>query len=233
MTRRRDTAPLPQGREKVAAVDAMFDRIAPRYELLNHLLTFGMDWGWRRKTVAALGLRPASVILDLGCGTGDLCRELEKGGYVPVGVDRSEGMLGVAKTRAALVRGDACRLPFGDHRLDGIVCGFSLRNFLSLEPFAAECARVLRAGGRMALLEVSAPRPKILAAGHAVYFGRVVPVIGGLISDKAAYRYLPKSVAYLPDEPELLALFRNAGFADVSRRALSTGIAQLIVGTRS
>ncbi|MGH9022828.1 MAG: ubiquinone/menaquinone biosynthesis methyltransferase [Acidimicrobiia bacterium] len=233
MNRRRETAALPEGDEKVAAVDAMFDRIAPRYELLNHVLTFGMDWGWRRKTVAALSLKPASVVLDVGCGTGDLCRELEKGGYVPVGVDRSEGMLAVAKTRAALVRGDACRLPFASQSVDGIVSGFSLRNFLSLDPFAEECARVLRPGGRMALLEVSAPRQKFLQAGHSIYFGRVVPVIGGLVSDKAAYRYLPKSVAYLPEEPELLALFRNAGFADVSKRALSTGIAQLIVGTRS
>lgn len=223
---------LPRGAEKVRAVDTMFDRIAPRYDLMNRLLTFGMDVGWRRQTVAALGLPRGSRILDVACGTGDLCRELQGAGYVPVGVDRSAGMLAAARTSAPLVRGDGLRLAFPDGSVDGIVCGFALRNFESLAPFFAECARGLRPGGRVALLEVAEPANPVLRAGHSVYFGRVVPLVGGLLSDGAAYRYLPKSVAYLPPPDDLVAMLEGAGFADARRRLLSAGIAQLLTGTR-
>lgn len=229
----RSQGTLPQGDEKVRAVDRMFDTIAPRYDLLNRLLTFGMDVGWRRKAVRSLRLRAGSVVLDLACGTGDLCRALTAAGLRPVGVDRSQGMLAAARTEAALVRGDCLRLPVPDAAVDGIVCGFALRNFLGLEPFFAECARVLRPGGRVAVLEVSQPANPVLRAGHAVYFGRVVPLVGGLLSDRAAYRYLPKSAAYLPPDPGLVRLLASAGFPDARRQPLSVGIAQLLTGTRA
>ena len=223
---------LPEGAAKVKAVETMFDRIAPRYDLMNRLLTFGMDVGWRRRTVAALGLPRQSMILDIACGTGDLCRELHASGYRAVGVDRSMGMLVAARTTAPLVRGDGLCLPVPDGSIDGIVCGFALRNFESLGPFFTECARALRVGGRVALLEVSEPANPVLRAGHSVYFGRVVPLIGGLLSDRAAYRYLPKSVAYLPAEEALVGMLAGAGFPDARRTAFSTGIAQLLTGTR-
>jgi len=225
------SVPLPQGAEKVAAVDTMFDTIAPRYDLLNRMLTFGMDIGWRKKTVASLGLAPGSVVLDLACGTGDLCRVLTDAGLRPVGVDRSAGMLAAARTSAALVRGDGMRLPMPDGSVDGVVCGFALRNVLSLAHFFAECARVLRPGGRVALLEVCEPANPVLRAGHSVYFNKVVPLVGGLVSDRAAYRYLPKSLAYLPPGPEILDLL-GEGFDAAERRMLSVGIAQLLTGTR-
>ena len=224
---------LPQGAEKVRAVDRMFDTIAPRYDLLNRLLTFGMDVGWRRRTVRSLELRRGSVVLDLACGTGDLCRELAAAGLRPVGVDRSQGMLAAARTDAALVRGDGLRLPVPDHSIDGVVCGFALRNFLGLEPFFAECARVLRPGGRIGILEVSQPANPVLRAGHSVYFGRVVPLVGGLISDRDAYRYLPKSLAYLTSDDAIVGLLAAAGFPGARRRPLSVGIAQLLTGTRA
>jgi demethylmenaquinone methyltransferase/2-methoxy-6-polyprenyl-1,4-benzoquinol methylase len=227
------SATLPQGEEKVRAVDRMFDTIAPRYDLLNRLLTFRMDVGWRRRAVRSLGLPAGSAVLDLACGTGDLCRELAAVGLRPVGVDRSQGMLDAARTDAALVRGDCLRLPIPDGAVDGIVCGFALRNFLGLEPFFAECARVLCSGGRVAILEVSQPANPLLRAGHAVYFDRVVPLVGGLISDRAAYRYLPKSAAYLPPDPGLVRLLAGAGFPDARRQPLSVGIAQLLTGTRA
>jgi demethylmenaquinone methyltransferase/2-methoxy-6-polyprenyl-1,4-benzoquinol methylase len=227
------TSPLPEGAEKVQAVETMFDTIAPRYDLLNRLLTFGMDVGWRRRTVRSLGLPAGSKVLDLACGTADLCRELTAAGLRPVGVDRSAGMLAAARTSAPLVRGDALRLPVPDGSVDGIVCGFALRNFLALDPFLAECARALRPGGRVALLEVAAPVNPVLRAGHALYFGKVVPLVGGLLSDRAAYRYLPKSVAYLPPGDGLVSLLVDAGFADAERRLLSVGIAQLLTGTRA
>jgi demethylmenaquinone methyltransferase/2-methoxy-6-polyprenyl-1,4-benzoquinol methylase len=134
---------------------------------------------------------------------------------------------------ATLVRGDGLHIPVPDRAVDGVVCGFALRNFLALEPFFAECARVLRPGGRVALLEVSQPANPVLRAGHAVYFGRVVPLVGGLVSDRAAYRYLPKSLAYLPPDPAIVALLAEAGFPDAARQPLSVGIAQLLTGTRA
>jgi demethylmenaquinone methyltransferase/2-methoxy-6-polyprenyl-1,4-benzoquinol methylase len=210
----------------------MFDRIAPRYDLLNRMLTFGMDVGWRKRTVAALGLPPTSRVVDIACGTGDLCRELQSAAYVAFGVDRSAGMLEAARTSAPLLRADGLCLPFADGAVDGIVCGFALRNFENLGRFIDECARVLRHGGRVSLLEVAEPRPKVLRFGHSMYFGHVVPLVGGLVSDRAAYQYLPKSVAYLPSEPELLRLMVDAGFPDARRTPLSMGIAQLLTGTR-
>ena len=227
-----DRTTLPEGEEKVKAVDAMFDAIAPRYDLLNRLLTFGMDVGWRRKTVRSLQLPTGSVVLDLACGTGDLCRELAKRGHRPVGVDRSAGMLAAQRTTAPLVRGDALRLPFPGNSVDGIVCGFALRNFASFKPFLDECGRVLRPGGRVALLEVSEPENAVLRWGHGQYFGKVVPLVGGLLSDPDAYRYLPKSVAYLPPPNRMVAMMSEAGFGNASRRVLSTGIAQLLTATR-
>ena len=267
--RLRAQTPLPTGDEKVAAVDAMFDAIAPGYDLTNRVISLGLDVRWRRRTVRSLGLAPGSVVLDLACGTGDLCDELRRQGLTPVGVDRSAGMLAAARERALagatpssaaaaaagvtasagssgaiapLVRGDGLTLSFRDGGLDGLVCGFALRNFAALPPVLAECARVLRPGGRLALLEVDAPSQPLLRAGHQVWFGKVVPFVGRLVAARsgapreraaAAYRYLPASVAYLPPTAELLALIASAGFATVERHKLSGGIAQLLTGTRS
>ena len=188
---------LPKGEEKVRAVRSMFDAIAPRYDLVNRIMTFRMDVGWRRRTVRALGLPPRLAVLDLACGTGDLCRELVRAGLAPIGVDLSFGMLAAARTTAPLVHGDALRLPFADGSIDGATCGFALRNFVALEPFFAALARVVRPGGRIALLEVAEPANAFLRWGHGVYFGKVVPRIGALLSDGAAYRYLPR-VGRLP-----------------------------------
>jgi demethylmenaquinone methyltransferase/2-methoxy-6-polyprenyl-1,4-benzoquinol methylase len=210
----------------------MFDTIAPRYDLMNRLMTFRMDVGWRRRAVRVLDLGPSATVVDVACGTGDLCRDLTRLGYRPVGVDLSMGMLRHARASAPLVQGDALRLPFADASVDGAVSGFALRNFLALEPVFAELARVVRPGGRIALLDVTAPTNPILRAGHGVYFGKVVPRLGALLSDGAAYSYLPRSVAYLPGEDELLALLRAAGFGVVTRTVLSHGIAQLISATR-
>jgi demethylmenaquinone methyltransferase / 2-methoxy-6-polyprenyl-1,4-benzoquinol methylase len=223
---------LPQGEEKVRAVRSMFDAIAPRYDLVNRIMTLRMDVGWRRRAVRSLALRRGSVVADLACGTGDLCVELESAGLRAVGVDLSFGMLAAARTSAPLVQADALRLPLRAGSIDGVTCGFALRNLVELPPFLAELARVLRPGGRIALLEVATPPNRLLRLGHGVYFGKVVPLIGGLLSDGAAYRYLPQSVAYLPPADELLGMVRAAGFADVDRRLLSVGIAQLITGAR-
>ena len=226
------SAPLPEGDEKVRAVRSMFDAIAPRYDLVNRVMTFRLDVGWRRTAVRSLQLDPGSRVIDVACGTGDLCRDLVRGRYRPVGLDLSAGMLAYARTGAPLLQADALSLPLAGGSIDGAVSGFALRNFLALPPVFDELARVLRPGGRIALLDVAEPANPVLRAGHAFYFGKVVPRIGGLLSDPAAYRYLPKSVAYLPAPAVMLDELRQAGFTDVERRLLSGGITQLITATR-
>jgi demethylmenaquinone methyltransferase/2-methoxy-6-polyprenyl-1,4-benzoquinol methylase len=223
---------LPQGDEKVRAVRAMFDTIAPRYDLVNRIMTFGLDRRWRRAAVSALDLPAGSRLLDLACGTGDLCRDLTEEGQLAVGADLSLGMLTHARTVAPLTQCDALALPFAPGSFDGAVSGFALRNFVSLAPVFAELAAAIRAGGRIALLDVSTPANPVLKAGHGVYFGHVVPRIGAALSDGDAYRYLPKSVAYLPPGDGILDLLRQAGFTSVKRRLLSGGITQLITATR-
>jgi demethylmenaquinone methyltransferase/2-methoxy-6-polyprenyl-1,4-benzoquinol methylase len=224
--------PLPEGEAKVAAVRTMFDTIAPRYDLVNRLMTFGMDRGWRRRTVESLSLPPGEPVIDLACGTGDLCRDLVNGGYRAIGVDLSLGMLRHARTPSPLVQGDALRLPFPDGSIAGVVSGFALRNFVALPPVFAELARVLRPGGRIALLDVARPDNPLLRAGHAVYFAHVAPAIGGVLSNKTAYRYLPRSLAYLPPAATILADLEAAGLQNAERRLLSAGITQLYTATR-
>ena len=223
---------LPVGEEKAAAVRGMFDTIARRYDLVNRVMTFGLDVRWRHRAVDALGLPAGSVVLDLASGTGDFCRLLQRGGHHAVGVDFSDGMLRAARTTAPLVQADVGRLPVRDAAADGATCGFALRNFVDLEVVFTELARAVRPGGRIALLEVAAPPNPVMRAGHAVYFGKVVPVIGGLLSDRSAYRYLPRSVAYLPEDARLRAMLGAAGFSDAARTLLSGGISQLLVATR-
>ena len=225
--------PLPTGEEKVTAVRSMFDAIVPRYDMVNRIMTFRMDVGWRRRAVAELALPHGAVVLDLACGTGDMCRDLTGAGHHPIGMDLSFGMLAAARTDAALTQADALDLPVADASVDGVTCGFALRNFKELPPFFTELARVVRPGGRIALLEVAEPANPVLRWGHGIYFGRVVPVVGGILSDKAAYRYLPESVAYLPEPEEMLSQITESGFEAVDRRLLSTGISQLITATRS
>jgi|TARA_Y100000310_G_scaffold292153_1_gene320692 demethylmenaquinone methyltransferase/2-methoxy-6-polyprenyl-1,4-benzoquinol methylase len=211
----------------------MFDSIAPRYDLVNRIMTFRLDVGWRRRTVAALHLPCGSTVMDVACGTGDLCRDIQRAGHRAIGLDMSWGMLTMARTDSPLLHADALLQPVRSGSIDGLTCGFALRNFTALEPFLSEAARLLRQGGRMALLEVDRPTSTVLRAGHGLYFGKVVPLVGGLFSDRDAYRYLPRSVAYLPPEPELLAMISAAGFNSVDKVRLSGGIAQLVTATRS
>jgi demethylmenaquinone methyltransferase/2-methoxy-6-polyprenyl-1,4-benzoquinol methylase len=223
---------LPQGDDKRTAVRSMFDTIAPRYDLMNRLMTFRMDVGWRRTTQNALALEPGSVVLDLACGTGDFCVELARAGHRPIGVDLSFGMLSAARTDRPLVQGDLLRLPVADQSVDAAVCGFALRNLVELDPFFVELHRVVRPGGRIALLDVSQPDNRVMAWGHGIYFNRVVPKIGGLLSDRAAYAYLPKSVSYLPEPSVMMSKLEQAGLSSPRRRQLSGGIAQLLTAVR-
>jgi demethylmenaquinone methyltransferase / 2-methoxy-6-polyprenyl-1,4-benzoquinol methylase len=226
-------SPLPTGDEKTARVRAMFDTIAPRYDLVNRVMTFGLDRGWRQRTVASLALRAGARVLDLACGTGDLSRLGARCGYRMVGADLSAGMLAANDRAAPVVEADGRHLPFGDGAFDGLVCGYALRNFSDLAGTLAEAARVVRPGGRLAVLEVDAPASRVLRAGYDVWFRRAVPVLGAVLSDRDAYAYLPRSVAYLPPAPALRRLLREAGFSGVGIRPLAGGLSQLVVATRA
>jgi demethylmenaquinone methyltransferase/2-methoxy-6-polyprenyl-1,4-benzoquinol methylase len=228
-----DTPLLPVGDEKRVMVESMFDGVAPRYDRVNRLISLGLDQGWRRRTVAGLELRAGSRVVDLACGTGDLCDDLRDAGHRPFGFDVSAGMLAAAHTAAPLVRSDVLVLPVPDGSVDGVTCGFALRNFVDLPKFFAECARVLRPGGRIAALDAAEPEHPVMRVGNAIWFRRIVPWIGARLSDNPdAYRYLPASTAYLPPGPELLDQLRAAGFGAATRRTMMGGSVQLLTGTR-
>lgn len=211
----------------------MFDAIAPRYDLVNRIMTFRLDVRWRKRAIRALQLPPGSRVLDLASGTGDLSIDLRKAGHAPLSVDLSFGMLSNDRSGAPRVQADILRLPFPDSSVDGVMCGFALRNLVDLQVFFNELARVVRPGGRISLLDVGVPHNPIVRFGNGIYFGKIVPRIGAMLSDKAAYRYLPKSVAYLPPREELVVMLRTAGFTDAEHRQLSGGLTQLMHGTRA
>jgi len=226
------TTDLPTGRAKAVAVRDMFDAIAPRYDLVNRVMTFGMDMSWRRRAVRSLLLPPGSLVVDVACGTGDICRELEAADMRAVGTDVSAGMLRRAHTNSPMIQCDGLRLPLADASMDGATCGFALRNVVDIPELFAEFARVVRPGGRVAILEVAEPENPLLRAGNSLYFRKVVPIIGGILSDRNAYKYLPESAAYLPGRAALVHMLGAAGFAAARSDLVPLGVAQIITGTR-
>jgi demethylmenaquinone methyltransferase/2-methoxy-6-polyprenyl-1,4-benzoquinol methylase len=225
---------LPQGDTKRRAVESMFDRLAPRYDRMNRVISLGLDRRWRRHTVGALGLPAGARVLDLACGTGDLCDDLGTRGHRAIGVDFSAGMLAAAHTRAPLVRADGVALPVRDASLDGVVCGFALRNFVDLDVVFRECARAIRTGGRFAALDADVPTNPVLRVGNTVWFRGAVPLLGRVLAhDPDAYRYLPKSTAYLPAHAELCGQLAASGFRDVTVTTFTGGSVLLLTGTRA
>ncbi len=222
-------------REKREFVRAMFDRIAPRYDLLNRVISLGLDQGWRRSLLARIGIGPGTTLLDLATGTGDLARLAATRGARVIGVDLAAEMLRVGRRRGAtlaVVQADGAALPLADASVDAVSCGFAVRNFADLDAVLRECARVLRPGGRLGLLEVDSPRSRWLRLGHRLHFEALVPRIGALLSDREAYRYLPASAAYLPDDAELRERLAAAGFGGVEKRSHAAGAVQAVVAVR-
>jgi demethylmenaquinone methyltransferase/2-methoxy-6-polyprenyl-1,4-benzoquinol methylase len=227
---------LPSATDKAVVVEAMFDRIAASYDRMNRVMTFGMDQGWRRRQLDIVGVRAGETLLDVGCGTGDLCELAAARGARAIGVDYSAGMLAMAHRRginAEFVRVDALELPLPDASADRYVSAFALRNFADLAPAFAEAARVLRPGGRIALLEVATPDNPILRFGHGLWFRFGVPLLGRLLVEREAYSYLPASVVYLPEWPEMRAMLAEVGFEDLRRETRCLGAVQILSGTRA
>jgi len=224
---------LPQGEEKTRRVREMFDAIAPRYEFVNHLMTFGLDRRWRRRAVRDLRLPANSLVLDIATGTGDFIRENRRQGLRVVGTDLSFGMLSAGNETAPLVQADAAALPFSAGSFDGVTCGYALRNFTDLQACFNEMGRVVHPGGRLSILEVAEPTGGLWKLGFRFWFRGMVPFIGSIFSDRAAYQYLPKSTAYLPDAPTLRRMLQEAGFSAVNHRLILGGLSQQILATRS
>lgn len=229
--------------DKRGYVQAMFADIAPRYDLLNHLLSFNIDRGWRRRAIAALGWEraPSGLYLDLCAGTLDVAVELARqrgfAGRV-VGFDFAEAMLRAGRVKAAGqpvhgVAADALALPLGGASCEGAIVAFGVRNLTDLDAGLREVARVVRPGGRFVILEFSTPPSAVVRAVYGFYSNRMLPFIGGLISgNRGAYRYLPESIARFPSAVELGDRMRAAGFTDVRWEPLTFGTVAIHVGTR-
>lgn len=236
-------ASLPVDRErKRAFVRGMFSTIAPRYDLLNHLLSLNIDRLWRRRAIAMLGWQdsPAGTYLDLCAGTLDIAANLANQtgfrGRV-IGADFAEPMLraGRQKVSASVTPlvADALDLPLAANTTAGAIVAFGIRNVSDLDAGLREVHRVLTPGARFVILEFTTPRQPVLRALYHFYFHRVLPIIGGIISgNRTAYSYLPASVAQFPGEDELAARMRAVGFADVTWTPLSFGIAAIHVGIK-
>jgi demethylmenaquinone methyltransferase/2-methoxy-6-polyprenyl-1,4-benzoquinol methylase len=235
----------PQGsrNEQEAAhwVRGMFGRVAHRYDFANHLLSFNIDRYWRAHTVRRtrdILDRPEARVLDICCGTGDLVLALAKGGRPVFGSDFCHPMLVAAHAKierrrapAVLFESDALALPLRDASLDLITVAFGFRNLANYQSGLLEMRRVLRPGGMAAILEFTQPPNAAFAALYNLYSRRVLPWVGGLISgSRDAYTYLPESVRKFPVAPELAAMMRVAGFADVSFEYLTGGIVALHLG---
>jgi demethylmenaquinone methyltransferase/2-methoxy-6-polyprenyl-1,4-benzoquinol methylase len=213
-------------------VRSMFDRIAPVYDLMNRVMTAGLDRRWRRLTARAV-VRPGDRVLDACCGTGDLAIAAREAGGTVTGLDFSPAMLARARRKAPAldwVEGDLLALPFGDGSFEAATVGFGVRNVESLEGGLAELRRVLVEGGRVGVLEITTPRG-VLAPFYRLWFDRVVPLLGRTFKGGSAYTYLPASVRRFPDPDGLSAALAGAGFGDVRYRLFAGGIVALHTGT--
>lgn len=231
----------PEG-SKREQVERMFDAISPKYDLLNRVFSLGIDQGWRRKVMRLVAREPVDHLLDVATGTADLAILASKRVPQVTGVDISEGMLSHGRTKVAkrglqqrvvLRQADSAALPFADATFDAVTVAFGVRNFEELERGIAEMRRVLKPSGRLFVLEFSKPRSAPFRQMFRLYFHRVMPFFGKLVSkDKAAYTYLPKSVDAFPEGPEFVRIMERTGLRECSAEPLTGGIATLYVGRK-
>jgi len=227
--------------EKARFVREMFDRISPRYNLMNRLMTFGQDLHWRRLAIDKANLDNGATVLDIACGTGDLAAAaLKKQPRQVTAADFSMQMLRHAqarfngKARIRLLAADGLNMPFKNDCFDAVITGFSMRNVVDIDAFLREMARVVRPGGRVVVLEVTPLKKTLLQPLFQFYFSRVVPLIGGLLAkDRQAYTYLPQSVEIFLNPEQLAARMQDAGLQAVQYKLLSLSTVALHWGTVS
>ncbi len=229
---------------KKEGIRKLFDNIAPDYDRLNHILSLNIDKGWRRKAVREIvdTERPLNV-LDVACGTGDftveIARKVAVGGRV-TGIDLSEGMMKIGREKIAkagveaeMVQGDCEALPYDEGTFDRISVGFGVRNFEHLELGLQEMCRVLKTDGKLVVLELSVPSNSFVRWCYKLYFLKILPAIGGLISgDRGAYEYLPASVLRFPAPEKFMDMMYDAGFKSVEHRSLTLGICRMYIGVK-
>lgn len=230
--------------ERSRHIRQMFDRIAARYDLLNHLLSAGSDIYWRKAALDVLSASPDGIVLDLCAGTGDLALEAARRRGAPrlvVGVDLAQAMMRIGQIKAQrtsqravrFICGNAEELPFKQNRFDGAMVAFGVRNLADIPLGLSSILRVLRPGGRLVVLELSRPRLPLIRQGYQLYFRHLLPIIGGLISgDPGAYRYLHTSVMAFPERERFIELMEQAGFVRTGFRDLSLGVATLYWGEK-
>jgi demethylmenaquinone methyltransferase/2-methoxy-6-polyprenyl-1,4-benzoquinol methylase len=223
----------------------MFDRISRRYDLLNRVLSLGLDGYWRRKTIGELSSDKHLRILDLACGTGDvpIAAALACPNRQVVGVDKAAQMLALAQRkiedsalghRVLLIRGDGMNIPAGNGSFDAVTIAFGIRNMPDTLTCLSELHRLLRIGGKAVILEFSLPRNRLLKALHIFYLRRIVPRVGKFLSgDGYAYSYLNKTIETYPYGAEFCSIMSKAGFADVSSRPLTMGIVSIYTGIKN
>lgn len=235
----------PQGElDHAKAVHEMFAGIAAKYDFLNHFLSINIDKRWRRKvsnSLAEILADPNAQVLDVACGTGDLAIELKTFGNAKViGTDFCRPMLTIAKEKTdkrseeiPYLEADGLNLSFSDETFDAVTIAFGLRNFSNWENGLIELMRILKPGGKIAVLEFSSPMIPGFRAAFNFYFAHILPRIGGVVSgSRGAYEYLPDSVSRFPDQKQLVSMMRQIGFSDVNYKNLTGGIAAIHTGTK-
>ena len=229
---------------KKEGVRKLFDNIAPDYDKLNHILSLNIDKGWRKKAVRNLvDTQEALKVLDVACGTADftieIAQKVAKGSEV-IGVDISEGMMAVGREKikkagvsAELIVADCEDLPYADNTFDRIAVGFGVRNFEHLELGLSQMCRVLTPGGKLVILELSVPSNAFIRWCYKLYFLKILPAIGGMISgNRGAYEYLPASVLRFPGPDKFIPMLKSAGFSQVDHTSLTLGICRMYVAKK-
>jgi demethylmenaquinone methyltransferase/2-methoxy-6-polyprenyl-1,4-benzoquinol methylase len=229
---------------KKEGIRKLFDNIAPDYDKLNHILSLNIDKGWRKKAVREIvDVQSPLTVLDVACGTGDFTIEIAQKaaeGSSVIGIDLSEGMMKIGREKikatgvsAEMVQGDCEALPYADGTFDRISVGFGVRNFEHLELGLQEMLRVLKPGGKLVILELSVPSNSLVRWFYKLYFLKILPAIGGMVSgDRGAYEYLPDSVLKFPAPGRFVQMMFGVGYKNIVHRALTFGICRMYIGTK-